>query len=59
MGKKLKEMAKFVSPGADHYEPKSDYPKQVSPRIINFYSNRVDFSKSLTGEKIGPGSYKI
>lgn len=52
-------MAKFVSPGADHYEPKTDYSKQVSPRIINFYSNRVDFSKSLTGEKIGPGSYQI
>ncbi len=59
MGKKLKEDGKFVTPGADHYEPKSDFLKQASPRIVNFYSNRVDFSKSLTGEKIGPGSYQV
>jgi hypothetical protein len=23
------------------------------------YSDRVDFSKSLTGKKVGPGSYRL
>lgn len=59
MGKKLKQDVKFITPGADHYQPKISFSKQSSPRVINFYSNRVDFSKSLTGEKIGPGSYPV
>jgi hypothetical protein len=59
IGKKLKQDMKFITPGADQYQPKEDFTRQSSPRVINFYSNRVDFSKSLTGQKIGPGSYAI
>ena len=59
MGKKFKVDVKFVTPGADQYQPKEDFTRQSSPRVINFYSNRVDFSKSLTGQKVGPGSYIV
>lgn len=49
MGKKLKQDVKFITPAADHYEPKITLLKKSSPSVINYYSNRVDFSKSLTG----------
>jgi hypothetical protein len=57
MGKKLKEAPKFTTPGADHYSPNKEFIKEKSPRTVNFYSNRVDFSRSLTGKQVGPGSY--
>jgi len=59
MGKKLKEAESLVTPAADHYSPNKLFIAQSSPRVVNMYSNRVDFSKSLTGKKVGPGSYRV
>lgn len=60
MGKKLKKStSKGEVPGANYYSPNKDVVSQSSPRVITFQGKRVDFSKSLTGEKLGPGSYQV
>lgn len=56
MGKKIKDLTKFVTPGADNYRPKDDLTKPNAQRTVSYYTNRTDFSKSITG-KIGPGVY--
>lgn len=33
--------------------------RPTSQRPINYYSDRTDFSKSITGTKVGPGVYEV
>ena len=57
MGKKIKDLTQFITPGADNYQPKENLTKPSAQRTINYYTNRTDFSKSITGP-IGPGVYE-
>ena len=58
MGKKIKDLPQFITPGADNYEPKEDLTRPTPQRTINYQTNRTDFSKSITGA-IGPGVYRV
>jgi hypothetical protein len=58
MGKKIKDMEKFITPSSFSYHPLIDKVKPNSTKIINYESNRFDFSKSSTGI-IGPGKYEV
>jgi hypothetical protein len=59
MGKKLKKEDEQNTPGSNYYNPNADVVKYSPQRPINFQSNRVDFSKSITGKRVGPGSYLV
>lgn len=59
MAIKLKKMTEFVNPAPTSYEPKDILTKPVSQRPINYNSDRIDFSKSITGGKVGPGKYEV
>ena len=56
MGRKIKDLPQFITPGADEYQPKEDLTRPNPQRVINYNTNRTDFSKSVTGN-IGPGVY--
>ena len=56
MGKKIKDLTQFITPGADNYNPTDDLTKATPQRVINYKTDRTDFSKSVTGQ-IGPGVY--
>lgn len=58
MGKKIKELTQFVTPSSFNYNPKEDLTRYSPKRVVNCYSDRMDFSKSVTGPKVGPGLYK-
>lgn len=58
MALKLKKLTEFVNPAPSAYNPKEDLTKPTSQRPINLYSDRTDFSKSITG-KIGVGVYEV
>ena len=58
MGKKIKDLSKFISPGADNYEPTDSLTKPTPQRTINYRKDRTDFSKSITGN-VGPGDYEV
>lgn len=58
MGRKLKDLQKFITPGADEYYPTDDLTKPAAQRVINYETNRTNFSKSITGQ-IGPGDYEV
>ena len=57
MGRKIKDLPQFITPGADEYQPKEDLTRPSPQRVINYRTNRTDFSKSITGP-IGPGGYQ-
>lgn len=59
MALKLKKLTEFANPAPCAYDPKEDLTKPTSQRPINYYSDRTDFSKSITGVGIGPGVYEI
>ena len=48
----------MVSPGANHYRPKANITRPNAKSTIVFKSERVDFSKTITGA-IGPGQYDL
>lgn len=58
MSLKLKKLTEFVNPAPSAYDPKEILTKPTSQRPINYHSDRVDFSKSITG-RVGPGVYEI
>ena len=58
MAFKLKKLADFVNPSPSDYDPNTTFTKPTSQRVINYDSNRADFSKSITGARIGPGLYE-
>jgi len=53
----LKKLTEFVNPAPSAYEPKEELTKNSPQRPINLNSDRTDFSKSITGTKVGPGVY--
>lgn len=57
MGLKLKKLTQFTNPAPSAYDPKDEITRPASQQPINYYSARTDFSKSITGKKIGPGVY--
>jgi len=57
MALKLKKLAEFSNPSPSAYDPKEDLTRPLSQRPINYHSDRIDFSKSITGTKVGPGVY--
>lgn len=59
MGLKLKKLSEFINPAPSAYNPKEDLTKPTPQRPINLYSDRTDFSKSITGFKVGPGVYEV
>lgn len=59
MALKLKKLTEFANPAPCAYDPKEDLTKPTSQRPINYYSSRTDFSKSITGVRVGPGIYEI
>lgn len=59
MAIKLKKLTEFVNPAPTAYEPKDNLTKPTQQRPINYYSDRIDFSKSVTGGKVGPGKYEV
>jgi hypothetical protein len=59
MALKLKKLTEFVNPAPCAYEPKQDLTRPASQRPINYYSDRADFSKSVTGKRVGPGVYEV
>lgn len=56
---KLKKLTEFANPAPCAYDPKEDLTKPMYQRPINYYSSRTDFSKSITGVRVGPGVYEI
>lgn len=58
MALKLKKLTEFVNPAPSAYNPKEDLTRPASQRPINLYSDRTDFSKSITG-RLGPGIYDV
>lgn len=59
MAIKLKKLTEFVNPAPTAYEPNDILTKPAPQRPINYYSDRIDFSKSITGGKVGPGKYEV
>ena len=59
MGLKLKKMTEFVGPAPDNYTPSDSLTKPQPQRSINYDANRTDFSKSITGKRVGPGVYEV
>ena len=60
MGKKLQKPEFFegpATPAPSKYKPTENLTRYTTQRPINMYANRSDFSKSVTGQKVGPGSY--
>ncbi len=57
MGKKLKDLSMTMTPSPTAYELNIDLTKNNAQRTISFNGKRQDFSKSVTGSKVGPGSY--
>jgi hypothetical protein len=53
-----KEDEKLGTPSSADYSPKTNITKRKAQSTIVFKSDRVDFSKTITGP-IGPGSYHI
>lgn len=49
MGRKLKEPTQFITPAGSNYEPIDYLTKPNAQRVINYATNRCDFSKSITG----------
>lgn len=49
---------KLATPGSADYSPKINITKRKAQSTIVFKSDRVDFSKTITGP-IGPGSYHL
>jgi hypothetical protein len=56
MGRKLKDLTEFVTPAGSNYDPVDLLTKPNPQRVINYHTDRVDFSRSITG-KVGPGDY--
>ena len=59
MGLKLKKLTEFVGPAPDNYTPRDSLTKPQAQRPINYDANRTDFSKSITGKRVGPGVYEV
>ena len=59
MAAKFKKEEPVESPSPSAYEPNSSVIKPQPQRPINYYSQRTDFTKSMTGRKIGPGAYQV
>ena len=57
MGLKLKKLTQFVGPAPDNYTPSHELTKPQYQRPINYDADRTDFSKSITGKRVGPGVY--
>ena len=60
MGKKLQKPEFFEGPSTpapSKYRPIEDLTRYTTQRPINLYANRTNFSRSITGHKVGPGSY--
>ena len=57
MGKKIKNLPEFKTPGANYYNPNYKYNKHLAQRTINYSTKRTDFSRSGTGN-VGPGDYE-
>lgn len=58
MGRKLKDLPEFITPAGSDYTPIEYLTKPAPQRVINYDTNRVDFSKSITGV-VGPGDYDV
>jgi hypothetical protein len=56
MGRKLKNLPEYVTPAGSDYNPSDHLTKSAAQKVINYHTNRVDFSKSITGI-VGPGDY--
>ena len=48
----------MVPPGANFYRPKINITRPKAKSTIVFRSDRLDFSKTITGP-IGPGQYEL
>lgn len=56
MGHKLKKLTQDITPAGSNYNPVIYLTKPAAQRVINYATNRSDFSKSITGN-VGPGDY--
>ncbi len=56
MGRKIKNLPEFITPAGNDYDPIDYLTKTTPQRVINYDTNRTNFSKSITGE-VGPGDY--
>lgn len=56
MALKLKKLPEYINPAPSAYNPKDDLTKPTYKRPINCYSDRTDFSKSITAN-LGVGAY--
>ena len=55
---KLKKLTEDVYPAPSAYQPSEHLTRSTPQRTVNYYSNRTDFSKSITGKRVGPGVYE-
>lgn len=56
MGHKLKKPVQDITPAGSNYSPMFYVTRPTAQRVINYATNRSDFSKSIT-RHVGPGEY--
>jgi len=58
MGWKVKKLTQDITPSAHDYQPNISLTERRTTDALNLYSNRMDFSRSIT-KQIGPGEYNL
>jgi len=58
MGWKLKKLTQDITPSPHDYELNLSLTERRTSDCLNLYSNRMDFSRSVTKD-IGPGQYEL